>query len=128
MRCPCGRNRIGAVFGDSGSLRPFGHTLALWQRAKAFATADGTGSFATNQLRVFEHPECHGGALRAMALTDYQPLTLGNVNMDGAINLLDIAPFVDAISNGTFTIEADINLDGVVNLLDVNLFVELLSN
>ena len=44
---------------------------------------------------------------------------LGDVNNDGAVNLLDVQPFIDALSNGDFICEADINEDGVVNLLDV---------
>ena len=54
-------------------------------------------------------------------------IILGDVNGDGVVNLLDVAPFVDAISTGTFVPEADINQDGVVNLLDVNPFIDLLS-
>ena len=55
------------------------------------------------------------------------PLILGDVNCDGEINLLDVAPFVDAISSGEFHPKADINDDGVINLLDVDPFIELLS-
>ena len=51
----------------------------------------------------------------------------GDVNMDGSVNLLDVAPFVDALSNGTFIQEADVNCDEMVNLLDVAPFVELLA-
>ncbi len=51
----------------------------------------------------------------------------GDVNLDGVVNLLDVDPFVDALSNGDFIQEADTNCDGVVNLLDVDSFVELLS-
>ena len=53
--------------------------------------------------------------------------TPGDVNMDGQINLLDVGPFVDAVSNGTFLCEADVNEDGNVDLLDVGPFVLLLS-
>lgn len=52
---------------------------------------------------------------------------LGDVNLDGAVNLLDVAPFVELLSNGGFQAEADINQDGVVDLLDVAPFVDLLS-
>lgn len=52
---------------------------------------------------------------------------LGDVNGDGLVNLLDVAPFVDAVSNGIFVAEADINQDGLVNLLDVAPFVDLLA-
>ncbi len=52
---------------------------------------------------------------------------LGDVNMDGTINLLDVAPFVDILANSGFQAEADLNQDGVVNLLDVDPFIALLS-
>ena len=51
---------------------------------------------------------------------------LGDVNCDGAINLLDVAPFVEAIT-GKYNFKADINQDGVVDLLDVQPFVDLLT-
>ena len=54
-------------------------------------------------------------------------LILGDVNGDGAVNLLDVDPFIDRVSNGSFQAEADINQDGVVNLLDVGPFVNLLN-
>ena len=51
----------------------------------------------------------------------------GDVNMDGAINLLDVGPFVEALSNGSTQCEADVNGDGSIDLLDVGPFVELLG-
>ena len=51
----------------------------------------------------------------------------GDVNQDTVINLLDVGPFIDAISFGSFVPEADVNCDGVVNLLDVEPFVVLLT-
>ena len=51
----------------------------------------------------------------------------GDVNMDGVVDLLDVAPFVDLLANMQFQAVADINQDGVVDLLDVNPFVELLT-
>lgn len=55
------------------------------------------------------------------------PILLGDVNLDEEVNLLDIAAFVDRITNNVFQEEADINEDDVVNLLDVGPFVDLLS-
>lgn len=52
---------------------------------------------------------------------------IGDVNLDGNIDLLDVAPFADRILEGVFQIEADINLDGIVDLLDVAPFVDLLA-
>ena len=53
---------------------------------------------------------------------------LGDVNCDGIVNLLDVGPFVDAITSSKFVPKADINDDGMVNLLDVAPFVALLSD
>ena len=60
---------------------------------------------------------------------NYTPSTvaLGDVNLDGLVNLLDIQPFVALLTNGQFQSEADINQDGLVNLLDIEGFVDLLS-
>ena len=52
---------------------------------------------------------------------------LGDVNRDGAVDLLDVQPFVTLVSSGEFQVEADANQDGNVNLLDVAPFVELLT-
>jgi hypothetical protein len=52
---------------------------------------------------------------------------LGDVNLDGQVNLLDISPFVDLLSSGQYQAEADINVDDQINLLDVAPFVSILS-
>ena len=57
----------------------------------------------------------------------FSPLP-GDVNSDGVLNLLDVAPFVQLLGDGTFQTEADVNLDGVVNLLDVTWFIDLFSS
>ena len=56
-----------------------------------------------------------------------EALLMGDINCDGAVNLLDVAPFVDLISNGLFSAKADFAGDGTVNLLDVGPFVDALS-
>ena len=53
---------------------------------------------------------------------------LGDINGDGLINLIDVAPFVNLLNAGIFQLEADINQDGVVDLLDIAPFVDLLSD
>ncbi len=52
---------------------------------------------------------------------------LGDVNLDGDVNLLDVSPFINLLTESQFQVEADINGDGVVDLLDVEPFVKLLS-
>ena len=55
------------------------------------------------------------------------PFMPGDINEDGSVNLLDVGPFVDLISNAGFACQADLNDDGFVNLLDVGPFVVLLG-
>jgi hypothetical protein len=50
-------------------------------------------------------------------------ILLGDLNLDGEINGLDVDPFVDVLLSGPYQIQADINLDAVVNGLDVDPFV-----
>ena len=50
----------------------------------------------------------------------------GDINCDGVIDLLDVQPFVEALTNQTFDSKADLNGDGTDDLLDVALFVALL--
>jgi hypothetical protein len=52
---------------------------------------------------------------------------LGDVNCDGVVNLLDVAPFVALLTSGGFSPKADINGDGAVTLLDVAGFVQILT-
>jgi hypothetical protein len=48
---------------------------------------------------------------------------LGDVNLDGIVNGLDVDPFVDVLLNGPYQATADMNEDGVLNGLDVDFFV-----
>jgi hypothetical protein len=47
----------------------------------------------------------------------------GDVNLDGAVNGLDVDPFVDVLVNSQFHLAADMNADGAVSGLDVAPFV-----
>ena len=57
-----------------------------------------------------------------------ETVLLGDVNLDGIVNLLDVIPFVVRLTNGSFQIEADCNVDGTVNLLDVDPFIDILNS
>ena len=53
---------------------------------------------------------------------------LGDVNLDGVVNFLDISPFIGVLSANAFQVEADINLDGDANFLDISPFIVVLSS
>lgn len=61
------------------------------------------------------------------AATQRSPHLLGDVNLDGTINLLDVSPFVSLLNSGGYLVEADTDQNCQVNLLDVGAFVDLLS-
>ena len=52
---------------------------------------------------------------------------LGDVNQDGVVDLLDVVPLVNRITEQVYQFEADINQDDSVDLLDVAPFVEILN-
>ena len=52
---------------------------------------------------------------------------LGDVNLDGVVNFLDIAPFVTILSVSGFQTEADVNQDDLVNFLDISPFISILT-
>ena len=54
-------------------------------------------------------------------------ILVADVNQDGVMNLLDVAPFVERITTGEYQAEADVNQDCIVNLLDVGPFIDELS-
>ena len=53
---------------------------------------------------------------------------IADVNLDGIVNFLDIAPFIAILTNNTYQIEADVNQDGVVSFLDISFFITELTN
>jgi hypothetical protein len=48
---------------------------------------------------------------------------VGDVNLDGEVNGLDVDPFVGLVTGGDYQAEGDMNEDGEVNGLDVDSFV-----
>jgi len=55
------------------------------------------------------------------------PVMLGDVNLDGVVDFLDIAPFIEVLSSNGFQAEADIDLNLTVDFLDITPFINLLS-
>ena len=55
------------------------------------------------------------------------PPLLGDVNLDGDVNFIDISPFIALLTSGDFQAEADINLDDEVSFLDIPHFISILT-
>ena len=56
------------------------------------------------------------------------PETLGDLNLDGALDFSDIPSFISALLDGVFEDDADINRDGLVNFSDIPFFIDLLNS
>ena len=69
-----------------------------------------------------------GAFQRAMTELYDAHLLLGDANCDGMVNLLDVAPFVDAIMTEQYSIKSDVNRDGSVDADDIIPFVDALFN
>ena len=79
------------------------------------AVADGNG---TNDFTITIPP-----------LPGVEPFVLrGDVNLDGIVNFLDIAPFILRLSEMENQAEADVNADGIVNFLDIAPFIQVLAS
>jgi hypothetical protein len=90
---------------------PNDHTFNGW--------LDETAIWLGRQLTVEEAQELYQVALEGGGVAP----PLGDVNLDGEVNGLDVDPFVDVLLNGPFQTVADMNEDGEVNGLDVDPFV-----
>ena len=65
--------------------------------------------------------------LNASAVPEAEIL-LGDCNLDGVVNFLDISPFIGLLSGSDYLAQADTNEDGVVDFLDISSFISLLSS
>ncbi len=68
-----------------------------------------------------------GGNAAKLIIEFASNVLLGDINLDGVVDLLDVAPFVNLVTMGIFQEEGDFNDDGVVDLLDVAPFVAVLT-
>ena len=70
-----------------------------------------------------------GNALVTLNINDFiESILLGDVNLDGVVDFLDISPFITILATGGFQLEADIDGNGVVDFLDISPFIGILSN
>ena len=53
---------------------------------------------------------------------------VGDLNLDGAVDFLDIVPFIVILTGGEFQAEADFDQDGAVTFLDIPPFIAILSD
>ena len=87
-----------------------------------------TGSISSFSDVAFGDDEVPASPVLAFAIfiAEVEPPLLGDLNQNGEVNFLDIAPFIQRLATGTFQVEADINQNGEVNFADISPFIEIL--
>lgn len=122
---------------DNGGFTVFGEVVAgmdIVDAINGFQTLDLEGPFSDLPLQLILNgvvslngfTVTNGGLVVLNGVT-VEPL-LGDVNLDGEVNFLDISPFISILSVGDFLGEADVNQDGEVNFLDISPFISILSS
>ena len=89
---------------------------------------DENGNALTTDQRGEDRIQFGTVDIGAVELEAADPFLLGDANLDGEVNFLDISPFISLLSGNVFLNEADINRDGTVNFLDISPFITLLAN
>ena len=94
---------------------PFGTTIITAGTNLTFTCA---GTIADTNVRISEVTvELVGGS----------EVLLGDVDLSGTVDFLDITPFIGVLSGGTFQAEADCDESGDVTFLDITPFINILS-
>ena len=113
---------VSGGFGNAASTSSYDQMFGVGDASEVAVTvqwADGRvtdiGMVSTNQFLVIDQEAILNRFL------------LGDANLDGVVNFLDISPFIQLLSTGVFMDEADIDGNGVVNFLDISPFIVLLS-
>ena len=84
------------------------------------------GLIVSGAVPSSEDTEFPPEAAKTLSVT-LPPTVLGDCNLDGSVNFLDISPFVSILSSGgEYLEEADMNQSGDINFLDIQPFVNVL--
>jgi sulfatase modifying factor 1 len=84
----------------------------------------GDASFLSASARVALDDPSDGRSYVSFRIAGIPgPILLGDMNGDGAVDGLDVDPFVGLVTGGTYQAEGDMNEDRAVNGLDVDPFV-----
>ena len=114
-------DKIDVLFNDGQGSFEFDLLVELGNSPNSIPLADFNGD-GTLDVSV-----SHSSGNIETLFFDCRPVLLGDVDLNGVVNILDVAPFVELLSNGSYQIEADVKRDNSLYLLDVMPFVDLLT-
>ena len=122
---------------SSASAMVAGVCALLQGHAKAMLGRALTPAEMREALTETGHPQGNGGNIGPFPdmveaanyiINNFEPAcTLGDVDLNGTVDFLDIAPFIAVLFGGTNQCEADCDQNGVVGFLDIAPFITILS-
>ena len=107
---------------DEGSvdIEPYGS-------AELSFTVNSDAEITSTQIMLAVWPDYHEYALKELMFSVSLDSTLGDVNSDEIVNILDVVILVDIILGFSPEVPAgDLNQDGLYNVLDIVLLVEII--
>ena len=114
-----------------GNIMPPGITFVSLDASDEISigtdSAGNTGGFGALAYTVSGSPGELGFSTSTTITTVATMAVCGDINLDGGVNFLDIAPFIEILTSNGFQAEADCDLNGVVNFLDIAPFIQALS-
>lgn len=124
----------GGLILDNVHLVPEAQALSIDITPAVVGWVDG--SIENQGLILFGSPSSAGGNFSQGAFSENPSIVisfetdtglLGDVNLDGTVDFLDIAPFIGLLTTQTFQFEGDINGDEEVTFLDISPFIVILT-
>ena len=114
------QGELGEIIDGRTYLAPDGDNNLLPSDIIPLVITPGESSFRI--LRI----EPQSVAVVTFSLAD-EAVLLGDINLDGFVNFLDIAPFIARLTSGVYQIEADVDQSGTVGFLDITGFIVALT-
>ena len=111
---------------DEGSvdIEPYGS-------AELSFTVNSDAEITSTQIMLAVWPDYHEYALKELMFSVSLGSTLGDVNFDGVVNVIDVVLLINSILNGDSANDypqADLNEDGTIDVLDIVQLVNIILN
>ena len=113
---------------QGGAFRlPNGNTLITLTHIGKIIEVNNDGDNVWEYTHIIDELN-NGWIARAdkYSLDYFQDTILGDVNLDGILNILDIVIMINMILANEYTIPADVNEDGTLDILDIVMMVNIL--
>ena len=105
-----------------------GRATGVQELRDPYVFEDDKGTVDTADDELFLFYTGAGEEAIGVARLEFQTdMLLGDVNLDGVVNFLDISQFVAVLTTGVYQTEADLDQNGLVNFLDIAPFVAVLA-